>query len=137
VDWQTALPGEIRCGVSGAYASGDSSGGQGDKLKRFDPILADVHHHHGAMDLYAWSNLIEGAASVGARPHGDVDLSARYAFVGLAEPGDRWSTGSLIAVGAAPGNSSRILGHELDARIAYEPYKGVVFDGGYGIMVLG
>ncbi len=136
-DWQTALPGDLRFGVSGAYASGDDSNGRGDKLMRFDPILADVHRHHGAMDLYAWSNLIEGAGSFGARPRDDLDLSARYAFAGLAQPNDRWSSGGLVAVGADPNNTSHVLGHEVDARIAYEPWRGVVFEGGYGIFITG
>jgi hypothetical protein len=137
VDWQTALPLDFRFGASGAYASGDASVKQEDPLGRFDPILPDVHRHHGAMDLYAWSNLIEAAGSIGAKPRPELDTSIRYAFVGLAEPRDRWSTGGLVAVGADPANDSRVLGHEIDARIAYEPWKGVVFDGGYGLFVTG
>ncbi len=137
VDWLTALPGDIRFGVSGGYASGDDSGGRGEKLKRFDPILPDVHRHHGAMDLYSWSNLIEAAGSVGAKPREDLDTSVRYAFAALAQPGDRWSSGGLVVVGADPNNTSRVLGHEIDARIAYEPWKNVVFEGGYGLFVTG
>jgi len=137
VDWQTALPLELRLGLAGAYASGDGSNGRGSDLRRFDPILPDVHRHHGMMDLVAWSNLIEGAGSVGARPHAMLDASVRYAVLGLADPRDRWSTSNMLPVGADPANTSRLLGHEVDVRIAFEPRKDVIVDAGYGVLVTG
>jgi hypothetical protein len=137
LDWQTAIPGDVRFGLSGAYASGDASGGNGTRLKRFDPILPDVHRHHGMMDLAAWSNLLDGAATVGARPGKRFDTSARYAFLGLAEPGDRWTTSNMLPVGVAPTNTSRTLGHEVDVRIAYQPNENVSVDAGYGLMFTG
>ena len=137
LDWQTALPLDVRFGLSGAYASGDASGGNGSRLQRFDPILPDVHRHHGMMDLVAWSNLLDGAASVGVRPLQRFDAQVRYAFLGLAQPGDRWTSSGMLPVGVAPDNTSRVLGHELDARIAFEATESVSFDAGYGLMVTG
>lgn len=137
VDWQTALPLELRLGMSGAYASGDASNGMGDRLERFDPILPDVHRHHGMMDLAAWSNLFEGAGSVGAKPHAKLDTSVRYALMGLAQPNDRWTTSGMRTVGVAPDNTSRMLGHELDVRVAFEPTRGLSVDAGYGVLLTG
>ena len=136
-DWQTALPWQLRFRLDGAYASGDDSDGIGDSLNRFDPLLPEVHNQHGQMDLYSWSNLIEGAASVFAKPLDEFELSARYALVGLAEANDRLSTGALYAVGAAPQNGSQMLGHELDARLNYQPWDKLTLGAGYGMMLLG
>lgn len=137
VDWQTALPLALRFGASGSYASGDPSSGQGRTMQRFDPIRPDVHRHHGMMDLVAWSNLIDGAASVGARPASSVDASVRYAFLGLARPNDRWTTANLLPVGVDPTNTARVLGHELDARVSWMPLDGLTVDGGYGLLLTG
>lgn len=137
IAWQTALPGDFRFAARGAYASGDDSGGQGAELTRFDPILPTTHEHHGMMDLYAWSNLIEGGGSVSAKPHEIVLAEIGYTFVGLAEPGDRWSTANLVPVGADPSNDSSILGHEVDTMIEVRPWDPLAFSGGYGLFVLG
>jgi hypothetical protein len=137
VDWQTALPGDFRFGLHGGYASGDDAETPSDDLNRFDPIAPDTRTHHGLMNLYAWSNVIEAGGSVAARPHEVVTASAGYAFVGLAEPGDRWSTANLVPVGAAPENEDRILGHEVDLVLAFEPWDEVTIAGGYGLFVLG
>lgn len=137
VSWLTALPWSFEFGARGAYASGDDSGGQGTELTRFDPILPTTHEHHGMMDLYGWSNLIEAGGDVSARPHEMVLTSIGYTFVGLAEPGDRWSTANLVPVGAAPDNESRILGHEVDAMVEVRPWDPLGFGAGYGLMILG
>src|SRR5690606_18846393 len=67
VDWQTALPGDLRFGLHGGYASGDDAQTPSDDFGRFDPIAPDTRTHHGLMNLYAWSNVIEGGGSVAAR----------------------------------------------------------------------
>jgi hypothetical protein len=137
VSWQTALPGKLRLAARGAYASGDDSNGQGEVFARFDPMVPTVHEHHGLMDLYAWSNLIEAGGNVGVRPVDLLSLEAGYTFVGLAQPNDRWSTAYLEPVGAAPLNESHVLGHEVDVVIGMEPWSFARFVAGYGLMVLG
>ncbi len=137
VGWQTALPGDFRFAARGGYASGDDSQGTGSSLGRFDPILPTQHQHHGSMDLYSWSNLIEAGGEVAARPHDDLEMKAGYTFVGLAQPNDRWSTAYLTPVGAAPDNTSRVLGHEVDVSMNLSPWDGVSFIGGYGLFILG
>ena len=72
-----------------------------------------------------------------ARPHDDLTVKTAYTFVGLAQPRDRWSTGYLIPVGAAPENDSRMLGHEIDVSLELNPWEGVSFAGGYGIFLHG
>jgi len=137
VSWLTALPWSFELAARGAYASGDDSSGQGAKLKRFDPILPTTHEHHGMMDLYGWSNLIEGGGDVSARPHEMVLARVGYSLVGLAQPGGRWSTANLVTVGAAPDNASRILGHEVDTMVEVRPWDPLAFGAGYGLFILG
>lgn len=137
VDWQTALPGDFRFGLHGGYASGDDADGPEADLNRFDPIAPDSRSHHGLMNLYAWSNAIEAGGSVAARPHEIFTASATYTFVGLAEPGDRWSTAQLVPIGAAPDNEDIVLGHEVDLVLAVEPWDEVTIAGGYGLFALG
>jgi hypothetical protein len=134
--WQTALPWQLRVAAHGAYASGDDSPGA-DGFERFDPILPTVHEHHGLMDLYAWSNLINAGGDVSIRPHDALRYMIGYGFAGLAEPGDRWSTAYLLPVGAAPDNESRVLGHEVDTTITVQPWDWMSFAGGYGFLLLG
>lgn len=134
--WQTALPWKLRFAAQGGYASGDDDPHAGD-YKRFDPILPTVHEHHGMMDLYAWSNLIEGGGSVSAMPHEAVRYALGYTFVGLAEETGRWSTGYLLPVGADPNNDSLVLGHEVDVSVHVAPWDWASFSGGYGFMALG
>lgn len=135
--WQTSLPGKLRFDVFGAYASGDPSNGSGERFERFDPILPDVHKHHGLMDMYSWSNLIEGGLGLGALVLRGTSVDVHYAFVGLAEPNDRWSLGSLAPVGAAANNSSRELGHELDVALRYRLFQAWSIGAGYGAFFLG
>ncbi len=134
--WQTALPWKLRFGAHGGYASGDDNPHEGT-FTRFDPILPTVHEHHGLMDLYAWSNLIEAGGDVSASPHEAVRYGIGYTFVGMAEPKDRWSTAYLLPVGADPNNGSHVLGHEVDVQLHVSPWDWATFSGGYGFLALG
>ncbi|MCC6526866.1 MAG: alginate export family protein [Polyangiaceae bacterium] len=136
--WTTSLPGKLAFGAFGAYASGeDEPSDPKGSLQRFDPILPDGHAHHGFLDLYGWSNMFDAGARMEVVPDDLVRLALAGAFVGLAQPADRWSTESLEPVGAAPGNESRVLGGEVDLELAVEPWENVRFDVGYGLFVLG
>ncbi len=144
VSWQTSLPWDFRFALEGGYASGDDAEQRADgtvdtgtSLERFDPIVPETHEHFGQMDLLAWSNAVEVGGEVSVKPDEEILMALGYSFLGLAEPGDRWTTGTLMAVGAAPDNESPIIGHEIDARIEYSPLSAVTFMGGYGLCVLG
>jgi hypothetical protein len=135
--WETALPGHLTFAAEGAYASGDDSTSQTGTLKRFDPILPDEHTLLSPMSLVAWSNLILGGGSVSLRPVDELTLQAGYRYAALAQPGDRWSSASLNPIGAAPTNTSRSLGHEIDAAIRVAPWRAFEVETGYGIFLRG
>jgi hypothetical protein len=137
VAMRTSLPWQLRFGLSGAYASGDDSGGASNTVRRFDPIVPEVHAAPGAMDLYGWSNSIQVGAEVSARPRDRVEVGLRYVFAGLAEPSDRWSTAAMIPIGVAPDNASMMLGNELNMHLSYQPWDSLGFGAAYGLFLLG
>jgi hypothetical protein len=144
VSLQTALPWDFRFALEGGYASGDDAEqlpdgtvDTGTSLERFDPIVPETHEHFGQMDLLGWSNAVDAGGEVSAKPDEEILMALGYSFLGMAEPADRWTTGNLMAVGAAPDNESPVIGHEIDARLEYSPLRAVTFIGGYGLCVLG
>lgn len=137
VSWETALPWHLTFGAQGAYASGDDGPlAPGATQKRFDPLLPEEHALHGAMDLYAWSNLIEAGADVGARPMAGLSARLAYRLALLAEPAGRWTTAALAPVGDGA-DAGRTLGHEVDALVSYARWDAVRFDAGYGLFLFG
>jgi hypothetical protein len=145
VSWETALPGHLTFGAEGAYASGDdgtvakldNKTGKVPTLKRFDPILPDEHSFLGPMGLFAWSNLMFVGGDVGVQPIDELRIKAGYHLAALAQPGGRWTDAALTPIGAAPGNTSRALGHEIDASLKITPWKPFEIDAGYGIFLRG
>src|SRR5262249_12009196 len=89
------------------------------------------------MSLVAWSNLILGGGSVGLRPIDELGLLAGYRYAALAEPGGRWSSAALYPIGAAPSNTNRSLGHEIDAAIRVMPWRPLEIETGYGAFIRG
>ena len=132
--WETALPAHLTLGAEGAYASGDDGHFTGT-VRRFDPILPDQHTSLSPMSLVAWSNVMLGGGSIGARPLDELGVILSYRYAALAEPGGRWSGASLSPIGAAPGNASRALGHEVDAAVRITPWKAFEIEAGYGLFV--
>jgi hypothetical protein len=122
----------IRVGAS--YASGDDGGAT---YRAFDPLLPDVHTWHGAMDLFAWSNEIEGNARVAVAPWTDAVGAVEYRYVRLAQPADAWRAANLLPIGQAPGNTQSELGHEIDALLTWSPWVRLELTGGYSVLLLG
>jgi hypothetical protein len=123
--------------VGAAYASGASAGsGPGAAYRAFDPLLADVHAWHGAMDVFTASNEEEVSARVGAVPFADGSAAIEYRFARLAQASGEWRSDNLVSLGQKVGGSAD-LGHEIDASLAWSPWSGVVLDAGYSIFVLG
>jgi hypothetical protein len=138
ITWETSLPGHLTFGAEGTYASGDS--GSSDPLAkqtRFDPILPDERPVHGRMGLVAWSNSIVAGGDIAARPADVLALDVGYRFVGLAEPHGRWSSASLVPIGASPTNTSRVLGHQIDATVALHVWEPLAIELGYGLFLTG
>jgi hypothetical protein len=127
-----ALSPTVRLG--GSYASGDTGGGT---YRAFDPLLPDVHTWYGAMDLFTWSNEIEGNARATIVPWTDAVAAVEYRYARLAEPGGAWTTGYLREFVGVPNNASAELGHEIDARLAWSPWVPVELWAGYSMLVLG
>ncbi len=121
-----------RLGVS--YASGDSGGA---KYRAFDPLLPDVQVWHGAMDLFSWSNEEEASASVSVAPWVDGVVAVEYRYARLAVQGGLWRTDYGVALGAAPGDADATLGHEIDAKLAWNPWAPLDLEVGYSALILG
>jgi hypothetical protein len=135
---ETSLPGRLTFSARGAYATGDDGPLKASQTQhRFDPILPDEHDNHGPMGLYAWSNVIEAGGSVRVHPLDALTFAAGYELVGLASPSGRWVTASLVPVGAATENDARLLGHEVDAAVTFQPWEPLRFELGYGLFLFG
>lgn len=137
-NWETALPAHLTFGIEGAYASGDN--GSTDSLAtqtRFDPILPETRPQHGRMGLYAWSNLMTLGVDIAARPTDTLSIDLGYHLVGLADPRGRWSSASLLPIGASPTNTSRLLGHQIDATIGVNLWDPLKLEAGYGLFLTG
>jgi len=136
--WETALPWHMTFGAEAAYASGDKGSTDPAAVQtRFDPIAPDKRPGHNLMGLYSWSNLILAGGDISVRPTDPVTISAGYRFVGLAEPKGRWTSGSLVAVGASPTNTSHVLGHQIDAAVSMRFWQPLTIDAGYGLFITG
>lgn len=139
VELTSGLPGKPAIGAQGAYASGrkyDGAAPTGDDTG-FDPILPDVRGVHGAMGLYAWSNVIEGAGLVRFTPLAEARVTLGWRYVALAEPSDSWRTAALVPIGRDGQNTNRNLGQEIDAGIDYSPWAPLRIAAGYGAFLTG
>lgn len=135
---ETSLPGSLTFSARGAYATGDAGPLKANQTQhRFDPILPEEHDNHGPMGLYGWSNIIEAGGGVRIRPLDTLTFAAGYELVGLASPSGRWVTAGLVPVGAATENDDRLLGHEIDAAVTFQPWEPLRFELGYGLFLFG
>jgi Alginate export len=120
--------------LGGSYASGDDGG---TTYKQFDPILPDVHTWHGAMDVFAWSNLVEGHASVSVVPWTDATFGVEYRYARMAEAGGDWLGAYLSSIGRAPTTTDAELGHEIDVGARIRPWTPLELGAGYSLLALG
>ncbi len=136
--WETALPWHMTFGAEGAYASGDDGTTDPTAVQtRFDPIAPDERPMHNRMGLYAWSNLILAGADIAVRPTELVGIDVGYRFVGLAQPKGRWSSASLVPIGASSTNESHELGHQIDATVSLRFWEPLTIDASYGVFLTG
>jgi hypothetical protein len=98
----------------------------------FDPLLPDVHELHGRMDLFAWSNTLQGSARASVVPWTDGMLAAEYRYVRFAETG-AWLNSYLSAIAEAAGGESA---HEIDAWASWRPWTVLELTGGFSALVL-
>ena len=121
--------------LGGSYASGDD--GSSGTYKQFDPILPDVHAWHGAMDVFAWSNLMEGHASASVTPWADAHVGVEYRYARLAEASGDWLGGYLTSIGRGTEPHSSELGHEIDVGLRLRPWAPLEVGAGYSLLVMG
>lgn len=121
--------------IAGSYASGDDGDDGGATYRQFDPLLPDPQRFHGAMDLFAWSNLFDASARARVSPTRDTTFALGYRYARLAETSGEWigsylgavgrvtPSSAFAAAGFVPGASrpDASLGHELDASVAWRP----------------
>ncbi len=129
---RVALTPTIRLG--GAYASGDDGNGA---YKQFDPLLPDTHVLHGAMDVFSWSNEIEGNARVTIVPAAETSLSVEYRYAQMATASGEWLDAYLLSVGRVSGNASTSLGQEFDGAFTWRPWTALELAAGYSLYLLG
>jgi hypothetical protein len=121
-------------GVGGSFATGDTPG---NTYRAFDPIQPDVHVWYGAMDLFSWSNEIEGNAHVSIVPWTDAVANLEYRYARLAQPGDAWRSSYVADIAQVVGNAKAELGHEIDAMLRWAPWTPFELEGGYSVLFLG
>lgn len=135
IEWQTALPLDLRFGAQGAYATGGAD--EGASRASFDPLYADTHAHFGQHALYSWSNLVEVGGDVGARPFDELGLALSYRYVGLADPDGPWRDGFGGRIAQATRNTSASLGHLVGADVSARPFDRFSIEASYSLLLLG
>jgi hypothetical protein len=123
--------------VGGAYASGDDGDGT---YTQFDPILPDVHAFRGfrgALDAFAFSNIVEGNLGVHAAPSGETKVALHYHYARLANSRGEWRNAYLLPVSGIVPSGEAELGHEIDALFAWTPWAPLDLRAGYSVLVLG
>jgi hypothetical protein len=120
--------------LGGSYASGNSGTSQ---YTAFDPMLPDAHTAYGAMDVFAWSNIIEGSARVFIEPWADAVAYVEYRYARLAQVSGPWRSDYLETIALASTNTQAELGHEIDASLRWSPWAPLELVAGYSALVLG
>jgi hypothetical protein len=119
--------------LGGSYATGSN----GNKYGTFDPMLPDAHTFYGAMDLFAWSNIVEGNARVSIEPWTDAGAAVEYRYAQLAQAQGPWRTDFLQTLAPLSNGASATLGHEIDATLRWAPWAPLELAAGYSALILG
>ena len=120
--------------LGGSYASGDHGG---TVYHAFDPMLPDAHRWYGAMDLFGWSNEVEGNARVAIVPWTDAQAAVEYRYARMVEAGGSWRTDNLVTIAPPTASTDLELGHEIDATLRWSPWVPLELSAGYSVLVLG
>jgi hypothetical protein len=120
--------------VVGSFATGDTGSGS---YGQFDPLLPDVHTHHGLLNVFALSNLFDIGGKATIVPFRDGTISAEYRHAQLLESNGEWINGYLFAVSGPRGGGLFDLGHEIDIAFRWHPHPALDIAAGYGALILG
>jgi hypothetical protein len=132
-------------GVDFNYASGDDSVSDG-KRHTFTNLFPANHGKYGAMDQFAWQNLINLKATAGIRPVEKLDIRGDFHFFWLAQENDAWySTRTpfyfapsfqprpnfLMKFGRGAGGTANSAGSEIDLLLKYQYNEAVSWHLGF------
>ncbi len=105
------------------YASGDKSSTD-DESNRFDTLFGARRSEHGPTGIYgafARSNIQSPGVRISGKPHAQIDWMIGYRAYWLASDTDAWTTSGLRD---ASGDSGSFIGHQLEARLRWDPWPG-------------
>ncbi len=122
-----------------SWASGDAN--WRDKTNaRFDPLYPNAHPWWGQMDLFGWSNVLEGGMWFHTEPTTGLFFDFQYHHFRMVEPaGQVAGFGTQAAAVVAPGvyNRDATLGHEIDLLLGYSFNQHFALEAGYGVFLPG
>jgi hypothetical protein len=128
-----SVPGNVApyFGVELNYASGDDSVLDGDR-HTFTNLFPANHGKYGAMDQFAWQNLIHLKATAGIKPVEKLDFHGDFHFFWLAQENDAWyrtlgqpiygysNPNAAQKFGRGAGGTANNAGNELDLLLKYQ-----------------
>ncbi len=129
----TKTPGKPRVGLLYDYASGNSNP-NGSSDTSFQNLFPTNHKFYGAMDLFAWRNVHDGALNLSAEPVKDVTVKLDLHTFWLAETADAWyrANGSTtIRPAATSRDVSGHVGEEVDLTLGWKVNRFLTLGGGY------
>jgi hypothetical protein len=139
--WATAVRGwfQIKVGEEAriqftseyAYASGDRDPTDG-KRQTFDPLVPLTHRHHGAQDLFGWSNIHNPSVGVRYYPFNGLKFVSTLHGFWLDKRSDAWfRAGGAVVRRDTTGKARSFVGLELDLLVIYRINRHVEISGGY------
>ena len=113
------------------FASGDHNATDGN-IQTFQNLFPSNHKFYGYMDLFAWQNLQNLAASFRVKPTKQISLQVDYNAFLLANTNDAWyrANGTARVRPITPG-APNYVGSEIDLTATYQPKKFLTFQAGY------
>jgi len=124
------------------YASGDDSVDDGDR-HTFTNLFPANHGKYGAMDQFAWQNLIHLKATAGIKPVEKLDFHGDFHFFWLAQENDAWyrtlgqpfygysNPNAAQKFGRGAGGTANNAGNELDLLLKYQYNEAVSWSLGF------
>ncbi len=129
-------------GVEFNYASGDDSVDDGDR-GTFTNLFPANHGKYGAMDQFAWQNMVNLKATAGFKPVEKLDIHGDFHFFWLAQENDAWyqslglpwyfpgNPNAAQKFGRGAGGTANNAGNELDLLLKYQYNDAVTWSLGF------
>lgn len=103
----------------------------------FTTLFPTNHLYYGYLDVAAWSNIVDLALQLQAKPHDTLLVKVHLHHLRLADPAAPWfnAGGGVIRPGDADAASD--LGNEADLLLVWKPYAPVTILLGYSTLLPG